>query len=450
MQVKPSKMSLQSLSAGEVSAMHNDDGSVDYITETVLDVDSKPNPNVMVDGEVVKTGGRTPPQFVVMKVERKSVGWGNQKKPINVYQFVLMDGSNTLFKAVTNAGLSMMLQDDHPCVGSTVVVKNFAWIWKSSEDKTLFFGIMLIKGLGWNPPPVVKCEAKCESPVNKKPKIVAPVYFPVSPGPDPIPESSTTRILAKTVHDVFKDGRIRFTKTMSDNKEEWRYNRVTQYPTSKRDLQKGEWIKRPLTRRHWVDFIENIETDAALLRDLEKQALERQEAKMMAGEHVDFLAKDAVKPECQCQSKFGLRECVLICLPVEDICKDELLATCKNRLLGRVKTWNFGLLLPNHKRWCLHWYYAVNVYRVKGSATPLPDCLVEYVRFIYPNHGETPFCGFMSTEARAAAQLKCKFCDGPANLRTGDEESLIASKLSDSVKLEASSSSNDSSEEEEF
>lgn len=446
-------MSIQSLRAGEVSAMHNDDGSVDYITETVLDLDSKPVPNVVVDGEVVKAGGRTPPQFVVMKVERKAVGWGNQKKPINVYHFVLMDGSNSLFKAVTNTGLSMMLQDDFPCVGSTVVVKNFAWIWKTSADKTLFFGIMLIKSLGWNPPPVVKAEASFESlhdsPPAKKPKIVVPVYFPVSPGPDPIPESSTTRVLAKTVLDVFTDGRIRFTKTMVDNKDECRYNRATQYTASRSDIQKGEWIKRRLTRTHWVDFIENIETDAAILRDLEIQVRARQEEKMEAGEHVDFLADDAVKPECQCQSKFGLRECVLICLPVEDICKDELFATCKNRLLGRVKTWNFGLLLPNHKRWCLYWYYAVNIYRVKGSATPLPDCLVEYIRFIYPNFGETPFCGFMSTEARAAAKLKYKFYDGPADLRTGDEEKTIVSKLSDAVELEAASSC-DSSQEDEF
>ena len=51
----------------------------------------------------------------------------------------------------------------------------------------------------------------------------------------------------------------------------------------------------------------------------------------------------------------------------------------------------------NLKRNMLYWYYATEVYHVRGwlDRKPLPTCLVFCIRFIYPNDEGERYVGFI-------------------------------------------------------
>ena len=65
------------------------------------------------------------------------------------------------------------------------------------------------------------------------------------------------------------------------------------------------------------------------------------------------------------------------------------------RLGGSVQGDNFDELKPNHKRWSMYWFYSVNILGVTGKRhQKLPNCLVKYIRDLYPNPVGTTFTGF--------------------------------------------------------
>jgi hypothetical protein len=163
----------------------------------------------------------------------------------------------------------------------------------------------------------------------------------------------------------------------------------------------GDWIQFDGTRSDWMEFSKPL-----IALDKKEQEEEEREEDNKPALVVIPESQDSNIPmrECKCMTKFGMLGCVLYSVPVESLQKDELFETCRYHLLSRnLKTHGrkFGVLAQNHKRWCLYWYYAVNVFGIRSSARPLSDCLVDYVRFIYPNSNKTPFCGFKSTEERS-------------------------------------------------
>lgn len=53
---------------------------------------------------------------------------------------------------------------------------------------------------------------------------------------------------------------------------------------------------------------------------------------------------------------------------------------------------------PHHKRFLLYWWFATNIYFVKGNKNrqELPPCVEACIKMTYPNHKGTPYVGFKS------------------------------------------------------
>jgi hypothetical protein len=66
--------------------------------------------------------------------------------------------------------------------------------------------------------------------------------------------------------------------------------------------------------------------------------------------------------------------------PIEDLDVLELFFEVKEYLKGRVTADSFTDLSPSHKRFCLYWWYAMNMFGFGGGeAQKLPNCLTEAI-----------------------------------------------------------------------
>jgi len=61
---------------------------------------------------------------------------------------------------------------------------------------------------------------------------------------------------------------------------------------------------------------------------------------------------------------------------------------------------SFDELPPSKKRWCMCWWYSLNVFQVRGYCNQkrLPDCFVEMIRKQYPNKKGDFFTGYKRSE----------------------------------------------------
>jgi hypothetical protein len=272
---------------------------------------------------------------------------------------VLMDGSETCFKAVTNSGLAMLLHGGGLCAGCTLVIKDFTWLWFDSGRHADWKAIMLIKNMGWNYPPGFNLESQhCTPPPAKKAKQVSELI--VQDDEDATqdednPSHKTFRGHRFCVDKVEKQGIFVFTHVLIHKPERYRWNHQCVYQVCGIALKEGDWIHLQETRCDWMDFI----------KPLMKADKEDDEAEPPSSGAVLICdSQDSRIPirECECMTKFGMLGCVLYAYPVESIPKDELFATCRHHLLSKnIKTYGrkFGALSPNHKRWCL---YTANQY----------------------------------------------------------------------------------------
>jgi hypothetical protein len=114
-------------------------------------------------------------------------------------------------------------------------------------------------------------------------------------------------------------------------------------------------------------------------------------------------AYDRNAKECRCVSEFGLCQCVGETFPVDEMNVHDIFTSCQC-LLDALRSSEFvdwDSLSPSHKRWCLYWWYAVNIFGVRGERRPLPNCIVNTVRQAYPNINGDAFTGFKASVERA-------------------------------------------------
>lgn len=104
---------------------HNGNAAIDFLTEAILHRDDHPLPKYTVeDGTVEATGNF--PGFIVLRNRVETRNYCNDpRSAVEVHRFVLMDGSETVFKAVTNSSLAASLKDHHIHPGSTLVVYDY-------------------------------------------------------------------------------------------------------------------------------------------------------------------------------------------------------------------------------------------------------------------------------------------------------------------------------------
>ena len=188
-----------------------------------------------------------------------------------------------------------------------------------------------------------------------------------------------------------------FTFILHDNPARYRWDIPTTYLAPLENFVAGDWIQCPETRCDWSTWCRKRMPKNKIhwVLPLEDDSTRR----VRTGTDSDA---STVGDECECITTYGLQKCVVETIPVRRIDKAELFWSVRNRLGPRVEALYFDELTTNHKRWCLYWYYAVNIFQIRSHASPLPSCVVSSVRRMYPNENNVPYVGFRSTEERAA------------------------------------------------
>ena len=142
----------------------------------------------------------------------------------------------------------------------------------------------------------------------------------------------------------------------------------------KEAVKSGYWVRAKESKRLWAQVVLD-----------RKRAAAKIEASLDSG------------PEsCKCQYEYDLENCVLETYPLSKVCRMELYEQVKERL-GEVESDSFDDLSARHKRWCVYWFYSVNVLfgnNKKKIRRKLPDCFVEYVRGYYPEPAGETYTGF--------------------------------------------------------
>jgi hypothetical protein len=325
------------------------------------------------NGDIEATGDHA--CFVVVRssvVERKySEVVGN----VEVYKFVLMDGSGSLFKAVTNSCLARSLCKYNVKPGSSLVVYDYELIWMQGFHEHEFRFVMLINKCSWINGPIDSTD------LGREVKSV------------PI----TLCLIAVDI--VEKESIVVFTLPIDDHPERYVWGHRINKCCTLRQLADGGWIMEASTRNQWMAFISPLLTadeDAAANKDLSAIC-------DVASWDMEPQSPVVDAKECKCVLDFGLCQCVCSTFPVDEMDVNDIYRSCASRLDAlrsntNIVDWND--LSASHKRWCVYWWYAVNIFGIRGGATPLPPCLLSAVRKMYPNAKGVLYTGFKTSAER--------------------------------------------------
>jgi hypothetical protein len=332
---------------------HYKDISPDFIADYL--VQNNPKPTVRNDNLRLESGLK--PTFVVMACERKErcyAGSNNLVGSSVCYDFVLMDGSKTVFAARLNSGLSKQLHGYSVLPGASLTVTDWDMIpLRHDPDEAIMNRlVMFIKGFTWTPAPSVNTF--------------------LLPEIDSANEWTTdcfqkARFDFAVVGQVAKQKCVRMFNWCLDKKtKDWGYAILQEI-----GVDYGYWIRHDSTKVMW-----------------KQQLADRKRA---------ALAASATLPTtCTCKEHYDLRKCVLVLYPISTVCKKDIYDQVAERIgTDNIPSPEFDGFLPTHKRWACYWYYSVNIFSHRGCLRrPLPPCFVRKVRELYPEPAGVCYTGF--------------------------------------------------------
>jgi hypothetical protein len=363
------------MSCNTLFLANNGNGAIDFVTDLVLHSGNHPGAKYLVCGDVEVTGEF--PCFIVVsssKVERKYTSDANGN--CTVYKFVLMDGSGSLFKAVTNSTLAGVLCNFNVEPGCSLIVYDYELVWMHGFHEYEFRFVMLVNKCTWK-----------NSPSNSQ-----------DLGRDV--KCIDTRICCSAIEAVEMEGIAVFTLPILHRFGVEYFNAACNMG----QLEDGDWIAEPCTRYQWNAFIcplldvaasdaPGIRRSDSMIKDITTWDMSPKKSVVVA---------DDSKKECQCVSDFGLCQCVCETFPVDELEYYDIFtsAVCRIATLRDSDIVAWESLKPTHKRWCLYWWYAVNIFGLR-SAAPLPTCIVDSVRNAFPNPVGVQYTGYKSSVERA-------------------------------------------------
>jgi len=345
--------------------LHSGDATVDYVCSMVMLSNGHP-PTLNITTETVdRVVCEGYPTFILVQSHLENRKYGGSSTA--VHKFVLMDGSSCLMKAATDSNLSYQLRDVEFSIGSSIVVLDHLMLWVKCDLPLKWRSVMVIKKMTWRQPPskdsgalVHKIKLKVESEMIKICSSDGSVVFPT--------------VCQKTVN-----------------------------ACCDKEVALGKWIVGDLYQFDWKYFCKRMVEENGGEDDTTVSSLEN-------GNKLETSSTDET-PECGCCTDFGFSTCILIDHPVSKLDKEFLFLSVNSRFLNdaaiekRPNRWRD--LSRSHKRWCLYWWYAVNVYQMRSSAGPLPSCFLDHVRSRYPNeNGEKKFTGYKTSAERAKHKLR--------------------------------------------
>ncbi|CAB9526467.1 hypothetical protein SEMRO_1834_G300500.1 [Seminavis robusta] len=236
---------------------HHNDASPDWVTDMILRKEDDPPIKKFEEDGYMSIHADREPRLIVMdswKIER-SYGRSSNTLKTTVYEMVLMDGSETLIKAVTNSGLSLLLKNTGVITGSTLIIKDFVVLHHSTGNDCTFKKCLLLKNFSWKLPPDL------------------PIKEPVGAGIQPIARRLTyarqTNVVdteEKTPHSICYDltaisncrrsGEIVFTQPVFlDESNVPSQDKLVNVGHGYQEFASGEWILHMPTRGEWIDFV---------------------------------------------------------------------------------------------------------------------------------------------------------------------------------------------------
>ena len=120
------------------------------------------------------------------------------------------------------------------------------------------------------------------------------------------------------------------------------------------------------------------------------------------------LVEDSSCDECGCCTEFGLYNCAVKTIPVRTLDLEDIFRSARNRFGDSTYAEEWEALKPTHKRWCLYWWFAVNIYELHSENRPLPHCLIENIRIMFPNETGVEYTGFKRKCERANRKRRVK------------------------------------------
>jgi hypothetical protein len=333
---------------------HYKDISPDFIADYL--VGNNPHPTIRNDK--LRLIPRLKPTFVVMSCHKKERCFKSSDTKVGIadcYDFVLMDGSKTLFAARLNSGLTKQIHGYNILPGASITVLDWDIIplCHSEVEPIMNRMVMFIKAFTWTTAPSINSFAHPEMASS---------------------DEWTTDTFQKAlfdfdmVRDVEQNKSIRMYNWCMDRKTgTWRYTGLAET-----GVVYGYWIRHEETKIMWKNQLASRKKEA-LVANLDTED----------------------DNKCTCKEVYDLRQCVLITYPVGQVCKLDIYDQVAERIgTDNICSLEFDGFQPSHKRWSMYWYFAINILNARGKARwPLPPCFVKAVRDLYPEPGDILYTG---------------------------------------------------------
>ena len=335
--------------------------SPDFLVDVILTNYSKPT---VRDQNLKHIGGK--PNFIVLlsKEVHRGFDGGHPRNcgKAMTFELVLMDGSFTCFVARLNSGIiAKALNGSRLIPGAKVTVLDheFIWLFNDGDDPISKRVVMFIKEFEWEHPPTGPQLTKYRESLEVESWRC--------------PDFNKDLFKRASIENVLLTKKILPLNYKMNDDLSWHWELL-----NLDGLRKGYWIQAIESKRLWRD------------------RLQSEKKKRTAREMMSYVSEDE---SCDCMHYYDLKKCILELYPLGRVCRKDVYDQVHDRLGGSVAGDNFEELKPNHKRWSMYWYYSVNILGVTGKQRKkLPNCLVQFVRMLYPDPVGVTYTGFIDKE----------------------------------------------------
>jgi hypothetical protein len=285
--------------------------SPDFITDYLVQGGDNPKPTVRNDR--LRLVPRLHPTFVVMSCQVKERCFKSSEASNGTcvcYDFVLMDGSKTLFSARLNSGLSKQLHRYNVFPGASMTITDYDIIPLCHEEDEPIVNrmVMFIKGFSWTTAPAVNTFA-----------------FPGVAEAD----DWTTDTFQKAIFDFYVVRSVEtirmFNYGMDKRTGRWHYSLLHET-----GVRHGYWIRHEETKRVWQNQLEDQKRKA------------------------NTISNHIPDSTCTCKEHYDLCRCILASYPISKVCKIDIYSQVAERIgLDNVDLDEFDGFTASHKCWSL-------------------------------------------------------------------------------------------------
>ena len=305
-------------------------------------------------------------RLTVLHHMTSTVWYKSLSNAITVHKLVVMDGAMGIFRAQLNTSYSGMESCSFEA-GGTITVGSWDWIWCDNSDKldckALIRAILLINYFNWKAPPKPE-----DCSIGKNAVGIYVSWDAI----DYIQEHSYVGWMACFNRDLVP--------------------RPFYKLYTKQQLREGCFIKHVKARSL---FLSKTTSEDECEYDEEDD---------------ECLYPPTV---CQCKQMCGIAVCICVQFPISTIhySREIIFDEASERLYdGDSVAYSFNDLTPSKKRWCMFWWYSVNIFQVLGylDRKRLPGCVVDMVRRKYPNKKRDFFTGYKRAEEEHVRATKSR------------------------------------------